>query len=95
MINHKPTLLEDPTEEPWFLFSHEVERYRKECLSQEQKDTLEKLVNGVHLNNPQKTIMDIWLALVEHCGVSNYHSIKKDDYDEVLSFLQGMIPNTQ
>ena len=64
MINHKPTLLEDPTEEPWFLFSHEVERYRKECLSQEQKDTLEKLVNGVHLNNPQKTIMDIWLALV-------------------------------
>lgn len=83
----------DPTEKPIFIFSHEVENYDKDCISQEQKDFLQVLIDEIWHNDPKKSSRAIWKALVRHCNVTSYHLIKKDDYDKALLFLQKWLNN--
>lgn len=83
----------DPTEEPLFLFSSEIDGYREECLSQEQKDTLRALVDEIWHADPNKSTRAIWKALVRHCDVATYHLIKKNDYEKALLFLQKWLNN--
>lgn len=83
----------DPTEDPAFSGGLSREMYETECISQEQKDALQVLVNEIWHADPNKSTRAIWKALVRHCNVTTYHLIEKNDYDKALLFLQKWLNN--
>lgn len=80
----------NPTEEPIFFYEHQAKDYQENCLTQQQKQTLQQLVESIAFNNPKTTQNAIWLGLIQHCNVENYHLIKKENYNQALDYLTAM-----
>lgn len=80
----------NPTEEPIFFYEHRVKDYQENCITQEQKQTLQQLVESIALNNSKTTQNAIWLDLVKHCNVETYHLIRKENYNQALDYLIAM-----